>query len=111
MATTYRYEGESVPYVGPTGGKSSGNVQVVRSGTSGMIGIWEDDVAAAATGTLAVTGVHELTSDTGTAYAVGDILYWTGTTLTKTSTGNTRAGVCWAAKVSGGTTALVNIGR
>src|SRR5438309_1562454 len=69
---------------------------------------------AAVTGVLAtadvvagyVQGVYDLASDTGTAWAIGDIVYWDDTNkrFTKTSTSNTKSGYVVAAKASGDVT-------
>jgi predicted RecA/RadA family phage recombinase len=88
------------------------NVVVIRSGTSGMIGITESSIAATTgTGVLAIGGGDEriwnLPKHSGESFAFGDVLYWsTGSEyLTKTSSGNTRAGVCAKAAGSAATTA------
>lgn len=54
-------------------------------------------------------GVYTLPSDTGTAYAQGDTLYWDGTAkrVTKTSSANTKAGVAFTGKASGDTSTPV----
>lgn len=49
-----------------------------------------------------VIGVFDVASDTGTAWAVGDVVYWDDTNkrFTKTTTSNTKAGLVVAAKQS-----------
>lgn len=59
----------------------------------------------------ATDGVFDLTSDTGTAYATGDKVYWDDTAhrITKTATSNTLVGCAVAAKLSATTTARVKL--
>jgi predicted RecA/RadA family phage recombinase len=50
-----------------------------------------------------ITGLFELTSDTGAAWSQGDVAYWDDTNkrFTKTTSGNTKAGIITEAKASG----------
>lgn len=57
-----------------------------------------------------VEGVFDLPAVSGTAFAVGDALYWNGTAATKTATGNAPLGLAVAPKTSGLTTARVRLG-
>ena len=83
---------------------ASGDVVVLGD----RVGVAVTDIpATTGKGSVDMSGVFELPSDTGTSYAQGDELYWDGTQLTKTATGNTPAGLCFEAKISGGTTAKV----
>lgn len=109
MATTFRKPGDRLTKTVPTGGVSSGDVNVIRSGATGLIGVWLDDYSAAASGVLLLTGDHELPAVNNAAFAVGDLLYWddSANKLTKTATGNTRAGTCTATKATAGTTGRV----
>jgi predicted RecA/RadA family phage recombinase len=72
------------------------------------IGVWLDDVANGAYGPLLIMGEVTLTKAAGTAYAVGDKLYWdtTGDTLTKTKT-DVPCGICTLAAGSAATSARV----
>lgn len=72
-----------------------------------MTNIVQNDIGA-----VKVTGVFEVPAVTGTAFAVGDAVYWNDTSgyVTTTATGNTPAGFAIAPKLAAGTTALVKIG-
>jgi predicted RecA/RadA family phage recombinase len=112
MATNLITSGDIITVTGPTGGVSSGGVVVVRSGTSGMIAVVINDIAAAATGPAYIEGEFELTANAGTGktFAVGDKLYWSSSVgLTKTTTGNTLAGTCTEAKSASATTGKVKL--
>lgn len=76
------------------------------------IGVALEDIAAGATGSVTVTGVFEAAAVTGTAFSVGDALYWDETQkkLTKTDTDNIPAGWATEPKASAGTAARVKIG-
>lgn len=76
------------------------------------IGIAVTDVANGKVGEADLEGVFELASDTGTAYAQGDELFWDvgNSRLTKTGTGNILAGEAESAKESAATTARVKLG-
>jgi predicted RecA/RadA family phage recombinase len=58
-----------------------------------------------------VIGVYDVTSDTGAAWSIGDVVYWDDTNkrFTKTTTSNTKSGVAVAAKTSGATTGRVRL--
>ena len=105
-------EGDTLSYTAPTGGVTVGDVVTVRSGTGGQIGIVIDTALAGEVTPLAMRGVYELAAESGTGktFAIGDILYWNTSTkkLTKTSTGNVRAGVCWLAKLAATTVGRVS---
>jgi len=79
---------------------------------STRIGIAREEIASGDTGSVAVTGVWELPAVSGTAFTVGEALYWdaTNSCLTTTSDSNTPAGWCFEAKESATTTAIVKIG-
>lgn len=70
------------------------------------VGVALENITNGTTGSVAVTGVFEAAAVTGTAFAVGDTLYWDNTAkkLTKTSTDNTPAG--WATEVKASATAM-----
>lgn len=109
MSTTYRGPGKTVPKTVPTGGATTGDVYVMRSGATGTCGIWIKTYSAADAGILMVSGEHELAAVNNAAFAVGDVLYWddSANKLTKTATGNTRIGWAAAAKATTGTTGRV----
>ena len=58
-----------------------------------------------------VQGVYDLASDTGTAWAVGDRVYWDDTNkwFTKTTTSNTKAGYVVQAKAAGDVTGRIRL--
>jgi predicted RecA/RadA family phage recombinase len=84
--------------------KTSGLVEEMAD----CIGVWLDNVANGAYGPLLLMGEVRLPKATGTAYAVGDKLYWaTGAdNLTKTKT-DIPVGICTLAAASADTTARV----
>lgn len=101
---TFVKEGQNIDFV-LTANVAVGDVVVIGS----KIGI---ALTAGSTGdTIAVktNGVWTMAAVTGTAFSVGDTLYWddTANNLTKTSTSNTLVGVALEAKESAGTTAKV----
>jgi predicted RecA/RadA family phage recombinase len=100
-------KGHSLPLVAPSGGVVAGNVYKIGS----ILAVAAITAAAGATFEGSVEGVFDITSDTGTAYAQGDVLYWdnTGMTVTKTSSGNTKIGYATEAKLSATTTARVKL--
>ena len=65
-------------------------------------GVALNTVAIGASVGLAVEGVYDISSDTGTAWAVGDLIYWDNTNKvgTKTATSNTPMGYAVAAKAA-----------
>ncbi|MGE5631715.1 MAG: DUF2190 family protein [Caulobacteraceae bacterium] len=76
------------------------------------IAVAAEAIAIGATGSLRVTGVHELPAINTAAFAVGDQLYWDSAAgnLTNVSAGNILAGWCTEAKALADTTAKVKIG-
>jgi predicted RecA/RadA family phage recombinase len=75
-------------------------------------GVAETDIPAGEIGTVAITKVWDVPAVSGTAFSVGDTLYWDAPNkrATKTATNNTPLGVCVAPKASGQTIARVKIG-
>lgn len=107
--TNYKKGGARINYTNAGGAILSGGVVVLKSGGAlgGVnVGIAVDAIAATTgTGDVQIAGVFGLAKTSGEAYAIGDNLYWTGTAITSTSSGNTWAGVAAAAAASGDTTA------
>ena len=104
-------QGRMIQYTAPTGGVSSGDLVIIRSGTSGLCAVMESDVAAAATGAAQVghqVKLPKLTT-TGNAWSQGDLLYRDATSgsLTNTATGNTLVGAAAQAALLADTTAWV----
>jgi predicted RecA/RadA family phage recombinase len=75
------------------------------------IGVALEPIANTATGSVAIEGIWELPAITGTAFAVGDALYWdvSESKLTTTSTDNIPAGWATQIKASAAATAFVKI--
>lgn len=113
MSTKFKGNGNIIQVVAPTAGYTSNQLFILRSGTAGCCGVAVADIAAAATGGAYVEGVFELPANAGTGltFAVGDILYRNSSTaaLTKSTTGNTKVGMCVEAKAAAGTTAKVKL--
>jgi len=80
---------------------------IVRSGSTGEVGVATTNIANGASGFVMVGGEHELAGATG-AIAVHAIVYRdTSGNITTTSSGATLAGVATAAKTTTGTTVTV----
>ena len=80
---------------------------VVTLGTK--IGIALETIPAGAVGSVGIEGIYEMESDTGTAFAVGDIVYvGTGNQVTKTA-GDIAAGWVVYPKDAAAATAYVKI--
>jgi predicted RecA/RadA family phage recombinase len=75
-------------------------------------GVAEVDIPHGEMGTVAITKVWDVPSVSGTAFAPGDLLYWSAANkqATKSATGNVQLGVCIAPKAAGQTAARVKIG-
>lgn len=105
---TLAHNGSRLTYTAPTGGKSSGNLVILRSGTSGNCGVCVTDIAAAAVGEVAISGVHTLTKEAG-AISQYALVYRKASNgnITTATTGNTLAGYAAKAAISGATTVEV----
>lgn len=88
----------------------------VDSGAAVVVGgklyVAKADIAASVDGEVLAEGVVELAKVSGTAFSVGDKLFWDGSALnlTKVAAGNTPAGVCWEAAGSSVVLAKVKLG-
>jgi predicted RecA/RadA family phage recombinase len=104
----YIQDGMRMNYT-PSSAVTSGQAVLVGS----KIGVAVADIAANATGALAMDGVFELPKVTTDVVAQGDALYWDNTAkkLTKTATNNTYAGYAVEAAGNGTTTVKVRINR
>lgn len=114
MATNLIQQGNTIEYANSSGGTlAAGRGVPVITGATGFIGVAINDIPNNTTGVLAAEGVFELPANAGTGltFARGDVLYWDNSTpcLTKTTTGNTKAGTAWAPKLAAGTTAVVKL--
>lgn len=76
-----------------------------------LFGVAVAAYANAAAAELKTTGVFTLAKTTGTAWSVGDKLYWddSAKSLTKTASGNTLVGVCTLAAASGDATGQIRL--
>lgn len=103
---TFIQNGDNVDLVAP---------YAVTSGQGALVGslfsVATTDVANGAVGEFKTRGVVTLNTDTGAAFAVGDIVYWDNSAkdVTKTSSSNTKIGCAMAAKLSGGTTCAIRL--
>lgn len=109
MKSLIRDDADTITLTAPTGGWVKDELIIIRTGTSGLCGVVTNTVAAGEEVAVKVKGEFELPANAGTGltFAVGDILYRKASDkkLTKTSTSNTRAGYCTAAKTALGTSA------
>lgn len=98
-------EGRRLPYTNATSVTISAGAVVA---VGDIVGIAVADIAAGDTGVLELQGVHQLAKASG-AIVQGEQLYWDASpgNLTTASTGNTKAGVAWAAATTAATTAQV----
>lgn len=112
MSNTFVGEGDRLEVTAPTGGITSGQTIVVRSGATGMVGIAVADAAAGETASVDITGIHRVAKDTTTGAGVmafGDTVYW-DVAAAKFSTqvsANVPAGI--AAKAAGASDTTVDI--
>lgn len=100
-------DGSPLDIIVPAGGCTSGTALLVN----GIVGIPETTQLIGDTVALHVTGLFDHASDTGAAWAVGDVLYWDNTAkvFTKTTTSNTKAGQCVLAKLSATATGRIRL--
>jgi len=95
--------------VAGSGGLSAGDIHVLVSGNAGMLCVAVNDITAGEVGPAVVknTVISGIAADNGTGktFAQGDKLYWDGSELTKTASGNTFAGRAAVAKAADDTTA------
>lgn len=103
----YIAPGNVVDVTAPTGGVVSGTAYLIGS----MFGIATVSAAAGVVFPLNVTGIVQLPKATGTAWAVGDAVYWNNSTkaVGKASTGNSKIGVAASIQVSADTLGNVRL--
>jgi predicted RecA/RadA family phage recombinase len=99
-------KGESITVAAPATQVSGDYVRV-----GAFSGVCVNDAASGANVVIQREGIFTLPKATGTAWAVGDALYWDAAAkkFTTVSTGNLPAGVAAAAALSADTTGAVNI--
>jgi predicted RecA/RadA family phage recombinase len=109
MATNYVQPGEVVEY-------TNAGQTTIASGDlvplSNHAGIALVDIAASATGSVALTGVYTVEKTTGATWSVGQALYVDAGTgkATTVSTGNVPAGFAFAAALTGATSGQLLLG-
>lgn len=103
----YIQPGDTLPVAAPAAVLSGAGVLV-----GSLFGVAATNAESGATVQIKTMGVFDLTSATGTAWAVGDKIYWDDTNkrTTKTATNNTLIGVAVAAKASGDAVGRVRLG-
>lgn len=103
---TYWQRGETLDYT------NSGNT-VIEANTiialSGRIGVAGTSINPGAKGSLHVTGVYEMAKTGTEAINMGAAVYWDGTGITNTATGNTLAGYAAQDVAASDTTILVKL--
>lgn len=113
MSNTYDSKGNRVKVTAGTAGYSAGDVVVVRSGATGMVGVAVADIAASAVGEVEIEGVHVLTKATGTAnvFATGDIAYYdvADGNFSKQASANIKAGIATEAAAAAATTVKIKL--
>lgn len=117
MAATATYLGGETPgtrivMTAPSGGVSAGDVVVVRSGATGMVGVALTTVSAGESYTVAITGRWRITKNTTTgagAFSIGDVVYLdvADENVSSQASANVKAGMAAAAAVAADTTADV----
>lgn len=105
MAKNYVQEGDRIAVTAPAD---------ILAGAFLMIGyLWgfaQSNALSGAEVVLKTTGVFDVTGKTTSqAWAVGDLIYWTGTAFTKTVSTNTLVGVAVAVAGSSATTGRLKL--
>lgn len=106
MATTFSQPGYILEWTNGTGvDVSSGDLVIVRSGTTGMSGVALTDIANGATGSVAIAGVYTVSKASGAVSKYALVYRNSSAAVTTTATGNTLAGVA----IEAGTTAATTL--
>lgn len=114
MSRTYKQPGEVIDYTNGTGSTIASGT-VVRMGQT--LGVTLAAIAAGATGSVSISGVHELPKVTGAVIAQGESLLWDASAgkfddnLATPATGDVggAAAMAFAAAGNGATTVLVKL--
>lgn len=109
MALNHVQKGDVITWTNATGSAvESGDVVLV----GGIVAVALVDIAAGASGSVAISEVWELPKNTSLAIAAGDALYWdvADEEINKTSADNYYAGVAVAAAGSTDTTVKIKLG-
>ena len=90
---------------------AAGDMIVVASGTSGIVGVAISSIAATTgTGNIDLDGVFTVTKASGEAFTQGPVVYFDGIQMAGTSTTTyTRAGRVYVSAASAATTARIRI--
>lgn len=101
------HSGETLTLTAPVGGVVGGTPVKIGS----LVVIPTVTVAAGLPFEGRTSGLFTLPTDTGTAYAEGDTLYWDAgnSRFTKSSAGNTKCAIAAAAKASGDASASIRL--
>lgn len=106
-------DGSTVRMTAPSGGYTSGQVVVVRSGATGMIGVVANDTAAGEEAVVHVDGEFLLPKKTGTAHAfsVGALGYWDVAegNISSQASANVKAGIVTKAALAADTTVRIRL--
>jgi predicted RecA/RadA family phage recombinase len=113
MATTFVNNGNKIQIPAPTGGYTVDDVVAFGAVTTGFVGIAQETVLIGVEVAIEIEGVQEVTTDTGTAWVVGDVIsFVTATSVfskAAAATGKHRAGVCVEAKASAAATGKIKL--
>lgn len=103
---TYFQRGESLDYLNATTEKieAFSVIEVVS-----RIGVAGDDIGAGEIGAVAVSGVFEIPKTDVTAIPMGTLVFYDGTGITATETGNTPAGYAAAEAAAGDKSIIVKL--
>lgn len=102
----YFQRGESLDYVNHTTEKIEALTIVPLVSRIGIAG---DDIAPGEMGVIHVSGVFEIQKTATTAIPMGTIVYYDGTGIATTASGNTQAGYAAADAAAGDTTMIVKL--
>ena len=104
---TKTQEGVTLDYTASGSDISAGEVVVIGD----VIGVAVADIDDGDEGALFVEGVFQITAEAGTAWSVGDQLYWddANSEFTKTASTHNKAGIAAASKGSAATTGYVKL--
>ncbi len=108
MAIGHVAEGLTMPYTNATAAAvSAGDVVAFAA----MIGVATGDIAAGATGTLAISGVWILPKNNALAVTQGDQLYWDATdgNINKTAQDNIPCGIAYTHELAATATVQVRL--
>ncbi|MEM9734247.1 MAG: DUF2190 family protein [Pseudomonadota bacterium] len=102
----YVQHGDTLPLTAPSGGVVSGMLYIIGS----LAGVALGSAAEGDAFEMKTCGVFDLPKTAANVVAEGAKLYWTGSELTTTASGNDLVGVAVAAAGNGVATAQVKIG-